>query len=289
MRRIKDYHRKKYNNPFFQRRSGRGYNFRLAKRSISWRGKFIFIFLLAVLGGGIYFIFYSPYFSINKIEVLGTERIKSEDVRSTVEEHLSKQRFLFFLQRNIFIFDENSAGENINDKYVLKSWKIDKRLPGTLLVSIEERTPALIWKTLEKHFLVDWDGTIIREISAEEMSLYLLNQPGGKMALVFDDNNTPIMPKEEILSRETVQVITNLQNDIPKTSGLIINNFKMANRSDPVIRGLTSEGWEIYFSTAGDLNAQIEKLESFLKEKNQEGRKTLQYVDLRFADRIYYK
>lgn len=287
---MKDYHRKKYGNPFFGRRETRGRDLIVRRRGRGfWRRIIIFILPIILFCGIIYFIFFSPYFAIKNIEISGLTRISHDDVKSVIEGQISSDRFIFFSQKNIFIFDENYAGESIGDKYILKSWKIDKRLPDTLLVTVEERNPALVWKTAEKYYVVDWDGKIIREIPFEGVSGYLKNQPGAKMALVFDESNTQTLPKEEILSRETVSAIIDLENSLSGLAGISITNFKMASRNDPAVKCLTSEGWEAYFSSIGDLDAQTEKLKAFLGEKNQEDRKGLQYVDLRFSDRIYYK
>jgi cell division septal protein FtsQ len=240
------------------------------------------------LGSAVYFIFYSPYFSIKSINISGLERINHEEIKGMVETQMAERRFFIFKQNNIFVFDENAASKNINEKYALKVFKIDKRLPEALIISVEERSPALIWKTSEKYYIVDWDGTIIREITPEEVSGYQENQPGAKMALVFDDSNASVGFKDKILSSETVLAISNLQINIP-AAGLMISNFKVTDKNDSAIKCLTGEGWEIYFSVIGDLNAQLEKLRTFLKEKKSEDRKSLQYVDLRFTDRIYYK
>jgi hypothetical protein len=287
---MRDYHKKRYGNPFFNKRERRVGGLIVRRRSRGfWRRSFYFIFFIIIFCGIIYFIFFSPYFVIKNIEILGLSRIRYDDMKNVIESQMFTERFIFFSQRNIFIFDEKYAGENISDKYILKSWKIDKRLPETLIIDIEERSPALIWKTTEKYYVVDWDGKIIREIPSEEVSEYLENQFGAKMAVVFDESNAAAITKEEILSRGTVAAIADLKNNLSGLSGVSVTNFKMASRSDSAIKCITSEGWEAYFSAVGDLNAQIEKLNAFLREKGMEDRRDLQYVDLRFSDRIYFK
>lgn len=289
MGRIKDYHKKRYSNPFFDGRSGRRRRSRTNKQRGSWRNKIILFFLIILLGAVIYFIFYSPYFEIKEVNVSGLERINYDEMRGVIENQMSGWRLLFFKQNNIFIFDEKAAENVLSDKYILKLCNIDKRLPGTMIVSVEERNPALFWKTGERYYVVDWDGTIIREISSEEISGYPPNQSGAKMALVFDESNTGANLREEILSSEIVKAISGLQNNLAGETELAINNFSMTKESDTAVKASTSEGWQIYFSLTNDLNAQIDKLKAFLMEKGPEDRQGLQYVDLRFSDRIYYK
>jgi cell division septal protein FtsQ len=289
---MKDYHRKKYQNPFFKRpgATGRSRRFRNRRESFgSWHGKLIVILLMILLGGAIYFIFYSPYFSIRQIEISGLQKIDSNELRGIVDNQTASRRFLIFPQNNIFVFDEKSAEKEINERYALNYLKIEKRLPGSVSISVEEKIPALIWKTAEKFYLVDGDGVIIREIQEGEVSGYQTNQPGANMALVFDESNEITAVKEQIISRKKAEAVVNLQNTLARTTGLQIVNFTMTNRGDLLIKCLTNEGWQIYFSPTDDLDEQIQKLSVFLKEKNQEDRRGLLYVDLRFEDRVYYK
>jgi len=52
----------------------------------------------------------------------------------------------------------------------------------------------------------------------------------------------------------------------------------------------TDEDWEIYFDPRGDLNWQLTKLNSVLKEKiPPEKRKDLEYIELRFGDLAPFK
>jgi len=51
----------------------------------------------------------------------------------------------------------------------------------------------------------------------------------------------------------------------------------------------TTEGWEIYFDLAGDINLSLTKLSLLFDEEiSQEARESLQYIDLRFS-KVYYK
>lgn len=291
MGRIKDYHRKQYNNPFFQKTKKGIFSRRRSRHSHhgSWRVKLAVFLFIVLVGAAVYFVFFSQYFVIRNIQISGVEKISQDDLHSLIDSQLATRRFFIFNQDNIFVFDEKTAEKIIDGKYALNSLKIDKSLPGTLKISLEEKKPAIIWKTADKFYLVGGDGAIINEISPEEVSGYQGNQPGVKMAVVFDDSNASVSTKDEILTSRVVQNINDLQNYLSQTTGLQILNLEMANHDDPTIKCLTGEGWEAYFSFVNDLNAQVNKLKVFLEEKNQAERRGLQYVDLRFEDRVYYK
>ena len=50
----------------------------------------------------------------------------------------------------------------------------------------------------------------------------------------------------------------------------------------------TTEGWKIYLSTYLDFTTQVDNLNLVLKEKLT-NRENLEYIDVRFIDRVYYK
>lgn len=290
MAKFRDYHRKSYVNPFFGvGRRGVAAKNKHRRGFGSWRVKLVAFLFIILLGAGIYFVFFSPYFSIKNIEISGLEKISYDELRGMVDKEISSRRFFIFNQNNIFIFNEKEIRDKVYGKYALNFIKVDKSLPGTIKISLEEKKPALIWKTTDKFYVVDFDGAIIREITQTEVGEYQGNQSGAKMATVFDESNTSVANKDKVLSGQAVGAITDIQNNLSRATGLVILNFVIADRNDSTLKCITGDGWGAYFSLINDLNAQINKLTAFLMDKKQEERKGLEYVDLRFEDRVYYK
>jgi len=293
MAKQRSYYKKKYVNPFFKKTkggfAGRGRGFYYgAGGGGSWLSKFILFLVIIAAGAFFYFIFYSSYFSIKNIKISGLEKINESEIRDIINAQINSRRIFIFKQSNIFIFDEILIKNKIDSKYALNFLKVEKGLPGNLNFEIQEKTPIIIWKTGDKYYFVDKDGIIIREILEGESWDSETDRPESKMAVVFDENNENVAIKETILTVETVQAVAKLQNILFGITGLSISNFRTTKHGE-AIKGLTNEGWETYFSATNDLNAQIEKLKLFLGEKKPEDRQSLEYVDLRFPDRIYYK
>jgi hypothetical protein len=70
-------------------------------------------------------------------------------------------------------------------------------------------------------------------------------------------------------------------------------NLKEAFITSPLrMDVITSENWEIYFNMDSEysIDSQLLKLDLLLKgEITEDIRPTLQYIDLRFKDRAFYK
>lgn len=58
---------------------------------------------------------------------------------------------------------------------------------------------------------------------------------------------------------------------------------------DPTLVVSTDEDWDIRLDTSKDLQSQVKKLQLAIEQKFKTSRKGLEYVDVRFGDRVYYK
>ena len=288
-RRLKDYNKKKYSNPFFKKKEnasfGRGQAFYYGAKNRKvigfWKKIilfFVFLIFICLIFGAVYFIFCYPYFSIKNTEISGLEKINKVEIEGALEKQISRKRFFIFNQENIFVFDVKKFEEEINSKYNLVSLNVNKELPDFLKIEVAEKRPALVWKTGEKFYEVDEAGIVIREILADEA-----NQG---VPIVYDEKNIERAIKEVALSDMMAGFIVNFKKRIDDRSDIKITHFKA---SDDLLKAQTSEGWEIYLSGQDSLDQQVEKLFLFLKNKKMTVGSNLNYIDLRFEDRVYYK
>lgn len=299
MTRVRDYHRKNYKNPFFRKfksgfaTRGRGFYYgRGPSKRKNFRQIVVLIFFLAAVGGWFYFLFYSPYFEVKKVEIFGLEKISETEIKELIQSQMTNHKFLIFQQKNIFWFDNKFAEKNINSKYAIVALKINKILPDSIKVELHEKRPVLIWKNGEKFYHVDQDGIIIHELSIDEITALQNDDVNLAMPIVYDtNNNEQINVKDAILDAFFVQAIIDFNKLIKEKTSLIINNFEVIDKQDQigVIKAIVSDGWAIYFYGNKDINLQVEKLSIFLREKGENEIKALEYIDLRFTDRIYYK
>jgi cell division septal protein FtsQ len=282
---IRDYKRKKYFNPFFKKRVGRGDDFYYGagnRKAINFWKKiiifFIFLIFVCLFACLIYVIFFYPYFFIKNIEISGLEKIGEGEIRKEIEDQMAESRFMIFKQENIFILDKNELLNRINSKYNLVSLNVDRELPNILRVGVEEKQPVLIWKTKELFYEVDGLGSIIRETLPTDLN--------SELPVIYDENNAETTIRASVLSAKMIQFIINLKKMIDDRSDIKIAHFNALKNE---LKVKTQAGWEIYLSMNNDLEKQAEKLFLFLKNKKIEAGNNLNYIDLRFEDRIYYK
>jgi len=94
----------------------------------------------------------------------------------------------------------------------------------------------------------------------------------------------------EVVDSRIVSDISKIKQDLQTNIGGL-NIAKADIISADRLNTTTSEGWIAYFNLSSDIGLQITKLNLLLQNKfpKPEDRKKLNYIDLRFENKVYYK
>jgi hypothetical protein len=273
-----------------------------------------FLAIVLILGLG-YFLLYSDRFEIKNIDVSGTRNIRADDIKSIAESQIAERRFLIFKQRNLFAFSKKELTEKINDKYVLDDLRINKDLPGSLKIEIKEKISLVIWVSNNRYYNLDSNGIAISEIlnlnkskstknktqeeTAPEPEFFDIkplnsgelidNREISSFPLIFDETNNEVVLGQSVISSDMISIILNLNKKIPEKINISVNSFKIPELGSREVKIVTNEKWEIYFDTNKDIEMQLNNLKLTLDEKIKGNRSSLQYIDLRFGNRVYYQ
>ena len=66
-------------------------------------------------------------------------------------------------------------------------------------------------------------------------------------------------------------------------------DYRQLAVDDPTLVVTTDEGWDIRIDTSSNLDTQLKKLQATLQQKFEGSREGLQYIDVRFGNKVYYK
>jgi hypothetical protein len=129
---------------------------------------------MLVSAAAIYGVGASSAFDYTKIQVDGAVYTKAADVEAA----LASVR-----NENLFRIATGPLVARIESMPTVEHARIDLRLPGTLAVTIEERTPVLVWRAGDHRWLVDATGTIVAEVGEDA-------PPDATRLAVVDDRRT---------------------------------------------------------------------------------------------------
>ena len=290
----------------------KSYKTKKKKKSLSKNKFFLSGILISITLICLFYLFLlSWFFQIEKIEISGNEKIKTQDIENLVKDKINK-KILFIPHANIFLANLNNIEQNLFDKFPrINNIYLQKKFPRVLKIEIQEKNAIGIFipnldfpqennESVENNsenienkkkqdntgFLIDDQGVIFEKINVDE---YNKNNPTGKCFTFIKIKNLIFNEECEI---GNAVIDKNIIAEILKISKKMKNNLKIPIVSAEIISKQrlnikTIEEWEIYFNTQKDIDWQITEISLLLKEKViPEKRQELKYIDLRF-DKIY--
>ena len=118
-----------------------------------------FLFVVAFVA-----FLYSPYFNITHVEILGAEAVTEEEILLALG--LVGQKHLPFRCGS-------GPRERLEEMLQVRSVEIARRLPGSVIVALEEREPVAIIPYTEAFYVIDGSGVVLGP--AELLDLPVLN------------------------------------------------------------------------------------------------------------------
>lgn len=312
----KDYQAKKLSNPFFRKKTKE-------KPDKSFLGLKLFMaFTLFLIF--IYSFFINSFWSIKEVEVKRNERVRSELVKDIVFEQIEKDSFLFFKQSNIFNFRKKIAAETIKKEFNLTDIKISKKLPSKIIIELIERPYAFIFNESGEYYFSSIDnylmsriefGTEIEEgLESEREELILESEIEGldgdeikkdehhldlvvisleekdKYIIIENKNNSSLIKNKDKLNLNTdyLNFILNLNRELKAHQEFPVDRFIISDQYFKSVFVKLKDGPQIYFNVNTDTSLQIENLILVKNNKIKDNFNSLEYIDLRYGDKIYF-
>lgn len=241
----------------------------LPRRKRLW-GRWAFLIVVGLFVGFLLLMF-STAFAITEVRVEGATDVDA--IRTAAQEKISGWSRLPTFQTSRV--KRRLTGE----EFAFESVEVEKDYPHTLVVRVVERAPRAVWQTATKAWLLDQTGQGIGNISLTEPRR-------AGLTYFFDESSST--PETQNITPDRFILLLEIEERLRKEQSLEIVLIKTASPNGAFIKFLTSEGWELYFDASTDLEAQLEKLTTVLTTA-ADIRPTLHYIDVRFADRVYYQ
>lgn len=226
-----------------------------------------FVLLIAVICTLIYGTYYlfvkSSVFKVHNFEVNGAKNfVNKSDVLTQVKEYVKDQ--------NILKIDETILENTLNNTFLgAKSFSVQKKIPDTLIVTVNERQPLALLKTknsdnVYKYYLVDDEGYILGLVDPNTMNLPIINYEEAVTVGIFIDKTLIPLYLGLINSSDTAQL---------KISSVSVNEKYVTFFIDNTI--------EVLLGKNKDIKQMIFVLKELTKQLSFEG-KDVKKIDLRY-------
>lgn len=238
-----------------------------------------FLLSLLIIAFLAWLLLFSNLLVIKTIKIKGNNLIPANDLEAIVNDRLARNRFLFLSESRLAVFNSKALKQTILDHYALDRVKINKQLPFSLVVTISEKTPVAIWFEADTYQEVDMAGWILASVGGQVEGLPTIYNNGAPRI-----NNKKVSEAEKI-----IPFVKNLNLEFSNHfSNIKIKQLTIDNDQNTV-KLVPERGALIYFSTLDDLLMQLDRLDVLLLSELKDRFEKINYVDLRFGDKVYYK
>ncbi len=228
---------------------------------------------LCILG---WLLFFTHTFAVSAITVVDAKPNTQESVRALSQDSTGKNI--------LFISTEQLEQKILHDVPQVRDVHILRKLPGTLKIIVQEKKPALLLVSGGSHYFVDAEG-----IAYENASLDVL--PGVVLPTVKNsDSLAEVTLGTNAVDASFVNFMMEVQAKLPEITHAQIAEMRIPSLATREVHFLLDRNWKILMDTTRSAEDQLDILGRLLEDTiTTEEQQTLQYIDLRIANRVYYK
>lgn len=239
------------------------------------------ICLLSTLGmiGGVGAISHIERLAINDVSVVGAAAIQPAAVSAAVQDGLTTERFKLFSRENMFLYPKHALEAKLTNEFPrIKDVSLSRpsMLAQAVVVAVEERSPYAKW-CANTCYLLDSTGFVFAEFGNESPEIAYTF--GGGLA----DNRSPI--GQWFLRGRLPSMVEFVQQ--LGAAGFTAKSLTVDTEKDFTV--LLDSGVALYVPFDADPETILRNLKTTIESDSLQGLETLQYIDLRFGSRVYYK
>lgn len=251
----------------------------------------LYFILAASVIAGLSFLSFLPFLSINKIIVSGDGAgMGSDEIKKTAEHYLEGEYFMLFSRKNSLIFPRDEIKEGILKAHPkILSLKISSPDLNTLEIAAAARQSAALWcgnevvsDSLKECYFVDREGFIFSKapsFSGDAFFTYYGGGIGEPVGARFEEGKF-------IEIEKFVEGLRSMDIRAYAFAKLASDDAEIYFKNDTAIPS------KIIISTAEPLSKTLSNMEALWKDKklgSLAGDISVDYIDLRFGNKVYYR
>ena len=233
-----------------------------------------------------YVLFFSGLLSAVSINISGAEKIDASGLKNFVESEISGKYLGIWPKNNLIIVrlrTKKIAEKMLASHKEIMSTEIRVMFPDILDIAIRERRLAMRLCVSEGCFLVDENGTAYKMSGSEEKDKW-------PVVTLIDRGDGKVIMDKKAIDGKNIEYLGRFKNNLKDDLDLDLgNHFETPSILSSDIRVNVPEGWKLLFSSDISVEKETEVLKAVLKEKIGDKRTSLEYIDIRSDNKVFYK
>lgn len=245
------------------------------------------IFLTAItLTFAVSALLFFPYGRVSKININGVDVIFQEVLRKEVYSSLMGNYAWIVPKSMLLALDTNSVSLNLQQKFPqLEKVIVSKKYPNGLEIFVAERKFLGIFCNdfvsvqNPRCAFIDDSGFAYEEAS---------NSYGALITKIKSDMETFQVPSQ-VVAFGTMARFKNFAEEFKKEIGEEIIGYEILSKISDETRLVTANGYKIYVKLDADAKNTAHALKRVLEEEIAGKKEKLEYIDMRFGNKMFYK
>jgi len=201
---------------------------------VGWR--LLSAFLVGALGFMIYTLWYSPFFSVESIDVAGLVGLTNAEINSVVD----------VIGKSIILVNPVDLEQNLQEAFPeLVNISVETQVPNKVVVNLVERQPVLAWHQDGQTFWVDERGVVFPphgeggpSVTVQGSDLLTIAPAGSE---TLEEGEVP----SQTLPVDLVKAILTISSEAPENTPVVYDSQHGLGWLDP-------RGWQVYFGSSDE-------------------------------------
>lgn len=180
---------------------------------------------LLLVGSALYIMISRHWLWIEQVSVVGNQYITTEQIVEPMHEVLNDRRWLVIPQRFYLAANPDQLTEQIRnrlqDTFALENVVVTKQFDDTVIVTVEERVPGLVYINQEQFYYLDEFGVVTEQrTNSAELDPHFPR--------IRDRNsNHTVQVGEQIVQQSVIDAIVQLNKHFTERTGLDISEYAL--------------------------------------------------------------
>lgn len=247
------------------------------KQLITWSSLGLLVILVVgPISYLVWLILFTNTFAVQAITIVDARPHTAEAIRQTTKDLIGKK--IFFLDTKVAEGQIIAAIPQVRTVYIVR------KLPDTLKLVVQEKTPVILLLSNQHYYFVDAAGIAYEEARLETLPgivLPVVKNTDPKARLTID---TPVVDPAFITFVQTIS------KAIPDISHARVAEIRIPSLAAREVHFLLDTNWLLRFDSTRNPDDQLAILKRVLDESITEQQKSmLEYIDLRIPNRVYFR
>lgn len=253
-----------------------------ATRKKAFRRFIIFTVAIAVIFFVAIGLLLSKYFWVKDVVIEGYARTSPDELRAHIENWLSEETLFFPWHRSLWLLPAGSLKADLAGAFpTIKEISIMRTFPNILRVRVQEYDAwgVLCQNEPEECFWIDRAGIAFQPAPAFS---------GLIVPKIIDQRQRRIVLGAVELNQQLMKLTAYFNERASSNEQLQSLQFTIGEQ-DRTIHAITRAGWEILLLEDTDPEVAYKNLALSLEREIKDKIPSLDYIDLRFGNKIFYK